>query len=87
MTENGRKASIDAARRRGDAAHAGHVGDEQAARSFLGDADPEVRASALGAQPVGIKPRRCKCSGSRASITAIASSPDNATYKRDATRM
>jgi len=49
VTENGRKASIDAARRRGDAAHAGHVGDEQAARSFLGDADPEVRASALGA--------------------------------------
>ena len=49
VTENGRKASIDAARRRGDAAHAGHVGEEQAARSFLGDADPEVRASALGA--------------------------------------
>jgi len=41
--------SIAAARRRGDAAHAGHVGDEPAARSFLGDPDPEVRATALGA--------------------------------------
>ncbi len=41
--------SIEAARRRGDAALAGHAGDEPTARSLLGDADPEVRAAALGA--------------------------------------
>ncbi|MFZ2056068.1 MAG: HEAT repeat domain-containing protein [Acidimicrobiales bacterium] len=49
MTEPGNQASIDAARRRGEAALAGHAGDEPAARSFLGDPDPEVRATALGA--------------------------------------
>ncbi len=49
MTEPGRQASIDAARRRGAAALAGHVGDEPTARSLLTDADPEVRATALGA--------------------------------------
>jgi hypothetical protein len=36
-------------------------------------------AIALGAQPVGIRPSRCRCSGSRASITAIASRPRIAT--------
>jgi len=41
--------SIEAARRRGDAAVAGHVGDEPTARSLLADEDPQVRASALGA--------------------------------------
>ena len=49
MTEPGSQASIDAARRRGQAALAGHAGDEPSARSFLGDPDPEVRATALGA--------------------------------------
>ena len=49
MTGTGRKNSIAAARRRGDAALAGHTGDEPAARSLLGDADPAVRATALGA--------------------------------------
>ncbi len=49
MTEPGNQASIDTARRRGEAALAGHAGDEPAARSFLGDPDPEVRATALGA--------------------------------------
>jgi len=49
VTETGNQASIDATRRRGDAAVAGHAGDEPAARSFLGDPDPEVRATALGA--------------------------------------
>jgi HEAT repeat protein len=49
MTGPGDQASIDAARRRGDAALAGHARDEPAARSLLGDADPEVRATALGA--------------------------------------
>jgi len=49
MTGPGDPASADAARRRGDAALAGHVGDEPAARSLLGDPDPEVRATALGA--------------------------------------
>ena len=49
MTGRGNQASIDSARRRGDATLAGHAGDEPAARSFLGDPDPEVRATALGA--------------------------------------
>lgn len=49
MTEPGSQASIDAARRRGAAAFAGHAGDEPTARSLLADADPEVRATALGA--------------------------------------
>lgn len=43
------QASIEGARRRGEAATAGHTGDEAAARSFLGDPDPDVRAAALGA--------------------------------------
>ncbi len=37
-----------------------------------------LSASALGAQPVGINPSRCRCSGSRASITAIAFEPGQA---------
>jgi HEAT repeat protein len=41
--------SISAARRRGDAALAGHAGDEPAARALLADPDPEVRATALAA--------------------------------------
>ena len=49
MTDPGTEASIAAARRRGEAALAGHAGDERAARSFLDDPDPEVRATALGA--------------------------------------
>jgi HEAT repeat protein len=49
VTEPGNQASIDTARRRGEAALAGHAGDEPAARSLLGDPDPEVRATALGA--------------------------------------
>lgn len=49
MTGPGSQELIDAARRRGDAALAGHAGDEPAARSLLGDPDPEVRATALGA--------------------------------------
>jgi len=49
VTGSGSGASIDAARRRGDAALAGHVGDEPAARGFLNDPDAEVRATALGA--------------------------------------
>ena len=40
---------LDAARRRTEAALAGHAGDEAAARSLLVDPDPQVRASALGA--------------------------------------
>ena len=38
-----------AAGRRRDAARAGHAGDIDAARSFLSDADPGVRATAIGA--------------------------------------
>jgi HEAT repeat protein len=49
MTKGDRTASIDAARRRGEAALAGHAKDETAARSFLADPDPNVRATALGA--------------------------------------
>ncbi len=49
MTGPGDEASIDAARRRGDAAAAGHLRDEPTARLLLGDADPEVRATALAA--------------------------------------
>jgi HEAT repeat protein len=49
VTDPGTAASIAAARRRGDAALAGHAGDEATARSFLCDLDPEVRATALGA--------------------------------------
>lgn len=49
MTDAASKASIAAALRRGDAALAGHAGDEPAARSLLGDPDGEVRATALGA--------------------------------------
>lgn len=41
--------TVDAARRRGDAAIAGHLGDEPTARCLLDDPDPEVRATALGA--------------------------------------
>lgn len=37
------------ARRRGQAALAGHVGDEEGARSLLRDKSPAVRAAALGA--------------------------------------
>ena len=39
----------DAAGRRRDAALAGHRGDEAGARASLGDPDPAVRATALGA--------------------------------------
>jgi len=49
VTETVTRATADAARRRGDAALAGHTCDEPAARSYLGDPDPEVRATALGA--------------------------------------
>lgn len=49
MTEPQSASAVDSARRRGAAAAAGHVGDESAARSFLGDEDPVVRASVLGA--------------------------------------
>jgi HEAT repeat protein len=49
VTETAPGASVGASRRRGEAALAGHVGDEATARSFLDDPDPEVRASALGA--------------------------------------
>ena len=41
--------SVSAARRRGDAALAGHAGDEPAARALLAVTDPEVRATAYGA--------------------------------------
>jgi HEAT repeat protein len=49
VTDPGAGPSIAAARRRGEAALAGHGGDEPAARGFLDDSDPEVRATALGA--------------------------------------
>ena len=49
MTGTGGREAVDAARRRGEAALAGHTGDEPKARSLLGDADPAVRATALGA--------------------------------------
>ncbi len=49
MTSPGENESLEAARRRGDAAAAGHTGDEAAARAFLTDPDAEVRAAALGA--------------------------------------
>ena len=49
MTDPGAATSISAARRRGDAALAGHLGDETAARALLADPDPDVRATALGA--------------------------------------
>ena len=49
MTDPLVEASIAAARRRGDAALAGHLGDEETARLLLADDDPEVRATALGA--------------------------------------
>jgi len=49
VSETGDSDAVDAARRRGGAALAGHRGDEPAARSLLADPDPEVRASALGA--------------------------------------
>jgi len=42
-------AAVEAARRRGEAALAGHSGDEPVARSLLGDPDAGVRATALGA--------------------------------------
>ena len=38
-----------AAGRRREAAHAGHAGDVDTARRLLADADPSVRATALGA--------------------------------------
>ena len=41
--------ALEAARRRGKAALAGHAGEEATARLFLDDPDPQVRASALGA--------------------------------------
>ena len=41
--------SLDEARRRGDAARAGHGGDEVAVRQLLGDESPRVRATALAA--------------------------------------
>jgi HEAT repeat protein len=40
---------VDTASRRRAAALAGHTGDEDGARALLGDADPGVRATALGA--------------------------------------
>jgi HEAT repeat protein len=40
---------VDAPDRRRQAALAGHTGDADAARALLGDADPAVRATALGA--------------------------------------
>jgi len=40
---------VEAARRRGEVALAGHLGDEPTARAFLADADPQVRAAGLGA--------------------------------------
>ncbi|MGO9963202.1 MAG: HEAT repeat domain-containing protein [Acidimicrobiales bacterium] len=49
MTGPDDEAATRAARRRGDAALAGHLRDEAAARLLLGDDDGEVRASALGA--------------------------------------
>ncbi len=49
MTESGQGPSLEASRRRGEAALAGHLRDEEAARSLLADPEPEVRASALGA--------------------------------------
>lgn len=41
--------AVQAARRRGDAAAAGHLGDETAARRLLDDVDAGVRAAALAA--------------------------------------
>jgi HEAT repeat protein len=49
VTDPGSEAAIAAARRRGDAALAGHLGDEPTARSLLDDPHPEVRATALAA--------------------------------------
>ncbi|MGO9881328.1 MAG: HEAT repeat domain-containing protein [Acidimicrobiales bacterium] len=49
MTSPGENESLEAARRRGDAAAAGHTGDETAARAFFTDPDAGVRAAALGA--------------------------------------
>jgi HEAT repeat protein len=49
VTKPDHEASVEAARRRGEAALAGHRGDEEKARSFLDDPDPQVRSSALGA--------------------------------------
>ncbi len=49
MSDASRRPTVAAARRRGDAAIAGHLSDEPTARSLLGDPDPEVRATALGA--------------------------------------
>jgi hypothetical protein len=40
---------VEAARRLGAAALAGHLGEEHTARSFLSDPDAQVRAAALGA--------------------------------------
>ena len=49
VTSGAEDTSIEAARRRGEAALAGHAGDEARARSLLGDPDASVRATALGA--------------------------------------
>ena len=40
---------VETARRRGEAALAGHLGDEPTARAYLDDPDPQVRAAGLGA--------------------------------------
>jgi HEAT repeat protein len=49
MTLPGENASADSARRRGEAALAGHFGDEATARGLLDDPDAQVRATSLGA--------------------------------------
>ncbi|MGD1011648.1 MAG: HEAT repeat domain-containing protein [Acidimicrobiales bacterium] len=49
MTERGEAAAVEAARRQGDAAAAGHSGAEAAARLMLSDPEPDVRAAAFGA--------------------------------------
>jgi HEAT repeat protein len=49
VTPNADQTSIEAARRRGEAATAGHGADEATARSLLDDQDQGVRATALGA--------------------------------------
>ena len=41
--------ALDTARRRGEVALAGHLGDEATARSYCDDPDPAVRASVLSA--------------------------------------
>jgi HEAT repeat protein len=65
VTDPGSAASVAAARRRGDAALAGHEGDEATARCFLRDHDPEVRATALGAL---VRMRRATVDDARAAL-------------------